>query len=69
MGPVALCCSVNFKRLRIPQATTSDQRLISNLVQKCLDAKGVECEQWEREIDERVAELYGVSLKKIKAKA
>jgi hypothetical protein len=29
-------------------------------VQKCLDAKGVDCEQWERDIDERVAALYGL---------
>lgn len=30
------------------------------LPQKCLDAKGLECEPWEKEIDERVAALYGL---------
>jgi hypothetical protein len=32
---------------------------ISKLVQKCLDAKGVDCEAWEKEISDRVAALYG----------
>ena len=32
---------------------------ISDLMHKCLDAKGVDCAEWEREIDERVAGLYG----------
>ena len=44
----------------IPRASDSDRALISALVQKCLDAKGVDCEQWEKEIDERVAGLYGL---------
>jgi len=30
------------------------------LVTKCMDAKGVGCESWESEIDERVAALYGI---------
>ena len=30
------------------------------LVQKCLDAKGQNCQAWEKEIDERVAALYGL---------
>lgn len=30
------------------------------LVQKCLDAKGVNCEVWEKEIGDRVAALYGL---------
>ncbi|MBA3389173.1 MAG: hypothetical protein M3397_05475 [Actinomycetota bacterium] len=33
---------------------------ISALVEKCLEAKGVGCEEFEREIDERVAALYGL---------
>jgi hypothetical protein len=35
-------------------------KAISALVQKCLDAKGVDCEEWDREIDGRVAALYGL---------
>jgi len=29
-------------------------------VRQCLDAKGENCEEWERVIDERVAALYGL---------
>ena len=32
----------------------------SGFLQKCLDAKGVGCEEWEKEIDERVEGLYGL---------
>jgi hypothetical protein len=45
--------------LPIPQARTIDRKAIAKLVQKCLDAKGVGCEAWEKEIDVRVAKLYG----------
>ncbi|MDF0553298.1 DNA methyltransferase [Kamptonema sp. UHCC 0994] len=44
----------------IPHASEAEKSAISELVQKCLDAKGVNCEQWEKEIDERVAALYGL---------
>ncbi len=47
--------------LPIPDAPAADRDAITRLVQKCLDAKGVGCEEWEREIDERVAFLYGLS--------
>jgi type I restriction-modification system DNA methylase subunit len=47
------------KNIPIPQASEIERKEISKLVQKCLDAKGVGCEQWEREIDEIVAGLYG----------
>jgi hypothetical protein len=46
--------------LPIPNACESDRTAISALAQNCLDAKGVGCEEWEREIDERVAALYGL---------
>ena len=45
--------------LPIPQASEIERKAISKLVQKCLDAKGVGCEAWEKEIDIRVAKLYG----------
>ncbi|MBW4666700.1 MAG: Eco57I restriction-modification methylase domain-containing protein [Cyanomargarita calcarea GSE-NOS-MK-12-04C] len=44
----------------IPKASTAEQETISQLVQKCLDSKGVGCEAWEKEINERVAALYGL---------
>jgi hypothetical protein len=47
------------KNIPIPQASEMVQKAISKLVQKCLDAKGVDCEAWEKEIDEIVAGLYG----------
>jgi hypothetical protein len=46
---MSLLCSLN-----------SEKEAISKLVQKCLDAKGVDCEAWEKEIDDRVAALYGL---------
>lgn len=44
----------------VPRIQEEDQTLLTNLVQKCLDAKGVDCEEWEQEINERVAALYGL---------
>jgi TaqI-like C-terminal specificity domain/Eco57I restriction-modification methylase len=46
--------------LPIPKASSNEYEAISKLVKKCLDAKGVACEAWEKEIDERVATLYGL---------
>jgi type I restriction-modification system DNA methylase subunit len=43
----------------IPPASKAERKEISKLVQKCLTAGGVGCEQWDREIDLRVAKLYG----------
>jgi hypothetical protein len=47
-------------KIPIPLASESEKEPIIKLVQKCLDAKGVNCEEWEKEIDERVAALYGL---------
>ena len=44
----------------IPSASAADRSAVGALAQKCLDAKGVGCEAWEKEIDERVAALYGL---------
>lgn len=46
------------EKIPIPNASITEREAISKLVQKCLDAKGVNCEAWEKEIDERVAALY-----------
>lgn len=47
-------------RLPIPEAPATNRAAIAALVQKCLDAKGVGCEAWEQEINDRVAALYGL---------
>ena len=47
-------------KVPIPKAPDSERAAIAALVQKCLDAKGVGCEAWEKEIDARVAALYGL---------
>ena len=44
----------------IPTASAADRSAIVALVQKCLDAKGVNCAAGEQEIDDRVAGLYGL---------
>lgn len=48
------------ERIPIPDALEAERQAIAALVQKCLDAKGVRCEAWEAEINERVAALYGL---------
>jgi hypothetical protein len=47
-------------QIPIPRASQAEKEVIEKLVQHCLDAKGENCEQWEREIDERVSTLYGI---------
>ena len=59
-GGRAMLQWVNFSRLPIPEAKSTDRADIADRVQKCLDAKGVGCEKWEAEINERVAALYGL---------
>jgi type I restriction-modification system DNA methylase subunit len=65
LSPQILGGHLRFKRqyiekIPIPPASESEKEPIIKLVQKCLDAKGVNCEEWEKEIDERVAALYGL---------
>ncbi len=52
-------------QIPIPQASASERQAISKLVQKCLDAKGQNVEQWEAEINDRVARLYGLTADEI----
>lgn len=52
--------SIYMNKIPIPQASNTEKEGISALVQKCLDAQGMNCEEWEKEIDERVAALYGL---------
>jgi len=65
ISPTILGKNLRFKRqyvekIPIPNASTTEREAISKLVQKCLDAKGVDCEAWEKEISDRVAALYGL---------
>jgi adenine-specific DNA-methyltransferase len=49
------------EQIPIPPASDVDKAAITALVQKCLDAKGQGVAQWEAEIDDRVARLYGLT--------
>lgn len=48
------------ENIPIPNASAADRNAIADLVQRCLDVRGVGCGEWETEIDARVAALYGV---------
>jgi len=50
------------ERIPIPHASSHDRAAIAALVQKCLDAKGVNTQRWEQEINERVTWLYGLDV-------
>lgn len=54
-----------LEQIPIPYATDGDRNVIAGLAQKCLDARGIGCESWEKEIDDRVAALYGIDLEDI----
>ncbi|NCR76101.1 MAG: hypothetical protein GPI92_11035 [Microcystis aeruginosa K13-06] len=43
-----------------------DRLAIEALVQKCLNAKGVGVLEWEAEINDRVAHLYGLTDEEMK---
>ncbi len=53
-------------QIPIPTAIGSDRIAIEYLVQKCLDAKGQSVGEWEAEIDDRVAHLYGLTSEELK---
>ncbi|KDR55390.1 Eco57I restriction-modification methylase domain-containing protein [Arthrospira platensis] len=55
-----------LKQVPIPSVHESDYLAIERLVQKCLDAKGVGVEEWEAEIDDRVADLYGLTAEEMR---
>ena len=52
--------TVHLSKFPIPDPPSAERAAIAALAQKCLDAKGVGCEKWEAEINERVAALYGL---------
>jgi len=55
-----------LEQIPIPTAPEPDRLAIEALVQKCLDAKGVGVEEWEAQIDDRVAHLYGLTAEEVK---
>ncbi|MBD2428112.1 TaqI-like C-terminal specificity domain-containing protein [Phormidium sp. FACHB-1136] len=58
--------TIYVEQIPIPPASDADKAAISALVQKCLDAKGQGVAQWEAEIDDRVAHLYGLTSNDLK---
>jgi len=52
-------------KIPIPDAPCSERQAISALVQNCLDAKGQNVAEWEAEINDRVAHLYGLTAAEI----
>lgn len=60
-----------FKQIPIPRPKPADLNGITELVQQCLDAggKGPQVAEWEAEIDERVAVLYGLNAAPARAEA
>lgn len=57
---------IYMEQIPIPTAPEPDCLAIEALVQKCLDAKGQGVEEWEAEIDDRVAHLYGLTADEMK---
>ncbi len=57
-----------MKQIPIPAAPSAERAAISALVQKCLEARGqgAGVAEWEAEINERVARLYGLTREEIK---
>jgi adenine-specific DNA-methyltransferase len=59
-------CAENLFQVPIPTAPKPERLAIEALVQKCLDVKGQDVEEWEAEIDNRVAHLYGLTAEEMK---
>ncbi len=58
--------SIYIEQIPIPPVLEHDRATIEALIQKCLDAKGQDVEEWETEINDRVAHLYGLTAQEIK---
>ncbi len=58
--------STHLSKIPIPKAPEADRKCIAELVHKCLDTSHADCGEWEREIDERAAFLYGLSAEDLK---
>ncbi|BAZ18381.1 hypothetical protein NIES4071_102660 (plasmid) [Calothrix sp. NIES-4071] len=53
-------------QIPIAKASKQDSLIIETLVQNCLNAKSDNVYEWEAEIDDRVAHLYGLTAEEIK---
>ncbi|MFM7577775.1 MAG: TaqI-like C-terminal specificity domain-containing protein, partial [Microcystaceae cyanobacterium] len=53
--------SIFMKNFPIPNVSPEQKQTIETLVQKCLTAKGQNCQQWEKEIDQIVYQLYDLT--------
>ena len=51
--------------LQLDDVRNTDRQAISTLVQKCLDSRGQVIGQWEAEINDLVAHLYGLTAAEI----
>lgn len=60
IGGACALQAVHVSQVPVPDAPDAERAAIARLAQCCIDAGGVGCEVWEREIDERVAALYGL---------
>jgi len=47
-------------QIPVPDAPGDERKVIAALAQKCLDKKGIDCEEEEAQINERVTALYGL---------
>ena len=72
-GEIGRCCTQiqngyqllrnNFEKTLVPTAGPRDREAVAELAQRCVDAggRGAAVAEWEAEIDDRVASLYGLS--------
>ena len=58
--------AIYVSQLPIAKASEKDCHILSSLVQKCLNANGQDVKNWEAEIDNRVAHLYGLTQQEMK---
>jgi adenine-specific DNA-methyltransferase len=54
------------EKIPVPSVSLGERRVISALVQKCLNAQGHGVADWEAEINDRVAHLYGLTAEDMK---
>jgi len=55
----------NLEQIPILNTSKADRLIIENLVKKCVDAKGSSVEEWEAEINDRLAHLYELTIEEM----
>lgn len=58
--------SLYVSQIPIPFAPNPDRKAVEALVEKCLEAKGIDVKQYESEINDRVAYLYDLKIEETK---